>query len=123
MEQYKSFVFLASWEELLQGFPPDVAKEILWQIKEVGVGKDFSTNDPMIKAIIKGSVLPNILNQQEKYETAKRGGRPRNEDITIDKIKALEDCGLTQEQIADTLKCSLSTIKNRIRESETETDK
>ena len=117
-DDYKGWVFLPSWEILLQGFPQEIAKELLWQIKEVGIGKDISTDNEMIRAIINGSIRPNIMKAQERYKSACSGGRPRNEDVTIDRIRFLQSNGWTIEQIANELNCSSSTIKNRIREAE-----
>lgn len=116
--EYKGWVFMPSWETLLQGFPPDKAKEILWQIKEIGVGKELSTNDEMIKSIINGAIRPNLIAAQERYKSACNGGRPMRDDVTIEKIKHYQDMGWTLDQIAIELKCSTSTIKNRIKESD-----
>ena len=38
------------------------------------------------------------------------------DDVTIEKIRYYQDMGWTIEQIADELKCSTSTIKNRIKD-------
>lgn len=115
-KDYTTWVFLPSWELLLQGLPIDMAKELLWQIKEIGVGKELSTENEMIKAIVNGTIRPNIIAMQERYKRACNGGRPMRDDVTIEKIRYYQDMGWTIEQIADELKCSTSTIKNRIKD-------
>jgi hypothetical protein len=60
MEEYSNFVFYGSWEKILSALPLETAKEMLWQIKEIGIGNEISTEDPLIKAIVEGSIMPNI---------------------------------------------------------------
>ncbi len=116
MEEYKSFVFYGSWEETLSALPLEQAKELLWQIKEIGIGREMKTEDKLVSGIIKGSILPNIKAAQRKYETAaengSKGGRPRL-DIDMEKVAALKAQGKTNEEIGNIVGASKTTIQTR----------
>ena len=122
MEEYNNFVFYGSWEKILSALPLETAKEMLWQIKEIGIGKEISTEDPLIKAIIEGSIMPNIKAAQRKYETAaengSKGGRPRL-DIDMDHVAELKRQGKTNEEIGRALGVSKTTIQTRWAETKT----
>lgn len=122
MEEYSNFVFYGSWEKILSALPLETAKEMLWQIKEIGIGKEISTNDPLIKAIIEGSIMPNIKAAQRKYETAvqngSKGGRPRL-DIDMERVAELKRQGKTNEEIGRALGVSKTTIQTRWTETKT----
>lgn len=119
MEEYENFVFYGSWKTLLSGFDKDTAKEILWDIVNVGTGNELETENQMIKAIIQGAVMPNIKSAKDRYaaavENGSKGGRPRK-DIDIKKVLELESQGRTQAEIAEIMGVSKNTIANRLRE-------
>ena len=118
-EEYENFVFYGSWKTLLSGFDKETAKEILWEIVNIGVGEEIESDNPMIIAIIQGAVMPNIKSAKSRYATAiengKKGGRPRKE-INIEKALELESQGKTQAEIAEEFGVSKNTIGNRLRE-------
>lgn len=119
MEEYENFVFYGSWKKLLSGFDKETAKEILWEIVNIGVGEEIESDNPMIIAIIQGAVMPNIKSAKNRYaaatENGKKGGRPRKE-INIEKALELESQGKTQAEIAEEFGVSKNTIGSRLRE-------
>ena len=95
-EEYENFVFYGSWKTLLSGFDKETAKEILWEIVNIGVGEEIESDNPMIIAIIQGAVMPNIKSAKNRYaaaiENGKKGGRPKvdlNEQEVLAKKKEL----------------------------------
>lgn len=119
MKEYEQFVFYGSWKTLLSGFDRETAKELLWNIVNVGVGEEIESDNPMIKAIIQGTIIPNIKSAKSRYATAtengNKGGRPRKE-IDIEKALELESQGKTQAEIAEEFGVSKNTIGSRLRE-------
>lgn len=119
MKEYENFVFYGSWKTLLSGFDKEKAKEILWDIVNIGVGEEIESTDPMIKGIIQGAIMPNIESSKKRYATAtengNKGGRPRKE-INIEKALELESQGKTQAEIAEEFGVSKNTIGSRLRE-------
>ena len=119
MKEYEQFVFYGSWKTLLSGFDRETAKELLWDIVNVGVGEEIESDNPMIKAIIQGTIIPNIKSAKSRYATAtengNKGGRPRKE-IDIEKALELESQGKTQAEIAEEFGVSKNTIGSRLRE-------
>ena len=119
MEEYENFVFYGSWKTLLSGFDKETAKEILWDIVNIGVGEEIESDNSMIIAIIQGAVMPNIKSAKNRYtaatENGKKGGRPRKE-INIEKALELESQGKTQAEIAEEFGVSKNTIGSRLRE-------
>lgn len=119
MKEYEQFVFYGSWKTLLSGFDRETAKELLWDIVNVGVGEEIESDNPMIKAIIQGTIIPNIKSAKSRYATAtengNKGGRPRKE-INIEKALELESQGKTQAEIAEEFGVSKNTIGSRLRE-------
>lgn len=124
MEEYSNFVFYGSWEKILSALPLETAKEMLWQIKEIGIGKELNTDDALIKGIIEGSIMPNIKAAQRKYETAAengtKGGRPRL-DIDMTRVAELKAQGKTNEEIGRALGASKTTIQTRWTQYQAET--
>ena len=123
MEEYLNFVFYGSWEKILSALPLETAKEMLWQIKEIGIGKELNTDDALIKGIIEGTILPNIKAAQRKYETAaengSKGGRPRL-DIDMERVAALKAQGKSNEEIGRIVGASKTTIQTRWAEYQAE---
>lgn len=116
MEEYLNFVFYGSWEKILSALPLETAKEMLWQIKEIGIGKELTTDDVLIKGIIEGTIMPNIKAAQRKYETAaengSKGGRPRL-DIDMERVAALKAQGKSNEEIGRIVGACKTTIQTR----------
>lgn len=115
---YENFVFYGSWRTLLEGFPEDIAKEILWQTMLLGTTGELTTDNPMIQGIVIGAIAPNIKKAKDRYavavENGKKGGR--KERFSADEIQSLKQQGLTNQQIADKLGCSVSTVEKKAKQ-------
>ena len=120
MAQYENFVFYGSWKEHLNGLKElcgeDVAKEVAWQIINYGTEKEFDTEDQKIINMVNGMCRDLIASAKRRrlasIENGKQGGRPKkykNEDII-----ALFNQGLSPQDIADNLGCSVKTVQRAL---------
>lgn len=120
MAQYENFVFYGSWKEHLDGLKElcdkETAKEVAWQIINYGTAKEFDTEDQKIINMVNGMCRDLIVSAKKRrlasIENGKQGGRPkkyRTEDI-ID----LSSKGLTPQDIADNLGCSVKTVQRAL---------
>ena len=120
MTQYENFVFYGSWKEHLDGLKDlcgeDVAKEVAWQIINYGTYKDFDTEDQKIINMVNGMCRDLIVSAKKRrlasIENGKQGGRPKKykeEDIIV-----LSNNGLSPQDIADNLGCSVKTVQRAL---------
>ena len=115
--EYDNFVFYGRWRELLQAFDDNTAKEILWQIMLLGTSGKMSTDDPMITSIVRGAIEVNMNKAKDRYNSAlKAQGRPPK--YSIDKINELKEQGMSNQEIADTLGCSIRTVQRALQEND-----
>ena len=120
MLQYENFVFYGSWKEHLNGLKElcgeDVAKEVAWQIINYGTSKEFDTDDQKIINMVNGMCRDLIISakrrRQASVENGRQGGRPTK--YSQDDIVALYNKGLTEQDIADNLGCSLRTVQRAL---------
>lgn len=120
MTQYENFVFYGSWKEHLDGLKElcgeDVAKEVAWQIINYGTYKDFDTDDQKIINMVNGMCRDLIVSAKKRrlasIENGKQGGRPKK--YSDDEIKALYNKGLSPQEIADNLQCSIKTVQRAL---------
>ena len=120
MLQYENFVFYGSWKEHLNGLKElcgeDVAKEVAWQIINYGTSKEFDTDDQKIINMVNGMCRDLIISakrrRQASVENGRQGGRPTK--YSQDDIAALYHKGLTEQDIADNLGCSLRTVQRAL---------
>lgn len=120
MTQYENFVFYGSWKEHLNGLKElcgeDVAKEVAWQIINYGTYKDFDTDDQKIINMVNGMCRDLIVSAKKRrlasIENGKQGGRPKKykEEDIID----LFNQGLSLQNIADNLGCSVKTVQRAL---------
>lgn len=126
MAQYENFVFYGSWKEHLNGLAElcgdDVAKEVAWQIINYGTTKDFDTEDQKIINMVNGMCRDLIDSAKKRREISigngKQGGRPKKYDL--DAMLALRDRGLSPQDIADNLGCSVKTVRRALAEADDE---
>ena len=115
----QNFVFYKSWYETIVSLPEEQGKELLWQIMNVGIGKELSTDDPLIRGIINSFIRPAISAAQNRYriavENGSTGGRPRKE-IDMNEVLSLHNQGLSYDAIAQKMGVSRNTIANRLNE-------
>ena len=126
MAQYENFVFYGSWKEHLNGLKElcdrETAKEVAWQIINYGTEKEFDTDDQKIINMVNGMCRDLIVSAKKRrlasIENGKQGGRPKkykDEDI-VD----LFNKGLTHQEIADNLGCSVKTVQRALSNSDDE---
>lgn len=125
-QKYEPFLFYGSWRETLEGFAegisPEFAKEALWNLMLCATAGDIETDNKVIIGFINGCCMPNINKVKERYqqsiENGKKGGRPR----TVDRqeVARLKEQGLTNKEVADKLKCSVSSVEKANKENRDE---
>lgn len=120
MTQYDNFIFYGSWKEHLSGLQQlcgeDVAKEVAWQIINYGTTKEFDTDDQKIIDMVNGMCRDLIDSAKKRREASvsngKQGGRPKK--YSVDDMIALRDNGLSLQDIADNLGCSVKTVQRAL---------
>ena len=122
MPKYENFVFYGSWKEHLDGLRAlagdEVAKEVAWQIINFGTAKEFDTQDEKIINMVNGMCRDLIESakkrRQASMENGKQGGRPKKYDP--EKMQALKEKGLTDQQIANKLGCDVRTVRKNLKQ-------
>lgn len=120
MTQYENFIFYGSWKEHLNGLKElcgeEVAKEVAWQIISYGTTKEFDTKDEKIINMVNGMCRDLIISakkrRQASIENGKQGGRPKK--YKEEDIIALYHQGLSPQEIADNLLCSVKTVQRTL---------
>ena len=120
MTQYENFIFYGSWKEHLNGLKElcgeDVAKEVAWQIINYGTYKDFDTEDKNIINMVNGMCRDLIISAKKRREASvtngRQGGRPTK--YSVDDMLALRAQGLSNQDIADNLGCSVKTVQRAL---------
>jgi hypothetical protein len=120
MAQYENFIFYGSWKEHLNGLKElcgeDVVKEVAWQIINYGTTKEFDTDDQKIINMVNGMCRDLIISAKKRREASiangKQGGRPPKYDV--DEILTLRSQGLSLQNIADSLGCSVKTVQRAL---------
>jgi hypothetical protein len=124
--QYENFIFYGSWKEHLNGLKElcgeDVAKEVAWQIISYGTANEFDTDDQKIINMVNGMCRDLIIYAKKRREASiangKQGGRPKK--YNLDDMLALRDQGLSSQEIADNLGCSVKTVQRALSSSDDE---
>ena len=120
MAQYENFVFYGSWKEHLNGLKElcdrETAKEVAWQIINYGTEKEFDTDDQKIINMVNGMCRDLIVSAKKRrlasIENGKQGGRPKK--YKDEDIFDLFNKGLTHQEIADNLGCSVKTVQRAL---------
>ncbi len=121
MNEKENFVFIASWASTIESFDDmgqsDLAGELAKQIIYYGTKGEITTDNPLIKGIVEGMCVALIDQSKKKYNACKtngnKGGRP--ERYPIEEMLRLHDLGLTDEEIADNLGCSVQTVVKKLK--------
>ena len=120
----ENFLFLASWHDILKGYDsagkPEIASELAKQIIYYGVTGEMTSDDPVITGTVTGMCATLIDKSKKRYNTCvangKKGGRP--EKYTIEDVVYLHQKGLSEQEIADNLGCSVRTVQRKLEEIE-----
>ena len=124
MTQYENFIFYGSWKEHLNGLKElcgeDVVKEVAWQIINYGTTKEFDTDDQKIINMVNGMCRDLIDSAKKRREASigngKQGGRPKK--YSVGDMLALREQGLSPQDIADNLGCSVKTVRRALAEAD-----
>ena len=119
-DEKENFVFLASWVEAIEAYDnagqPELAGELAKQIIYYGTKGKMTTDNPLIEGFVKAMCVAIIDQAKQKYQGCKnngnRGGRPT--EFPIEKMLELRKSGLSNEEIAAEMKCSLQTVNKKI---------
>lgn len=120
MSKRDNFVFYASWLDALSGLDEtnsrEFANEFLRQIVIYGVTGEIETDNPMIVGFI-NAMCKDLLDKSKKrhkacIENGNRGGRPKQ--YNDEEIRALSQQGLSDEDIARQLGCSVKTVQRAL---------
>ena len=110
-----SFVFYATNLEVIETLEEtdkELANEFMKAIIEYGIYGEYENTNPIIKVLMVQAGF-GIDKAKDRYATAvengKKGGRPKTVDEY--KIRELKGQGLTNKQIAEELKCSVSSVE------------
>lgn len=117
MSKKENFVFYASWLDALSGLDEtnsrEFSNEFLRQIVIYGVTGEIETDNPMIVGFINAMCKDLLDKSKRRYNACvangKKGGRAR--EYNPDDIMYLSNQGLTNQEIADNLGCSLKTVQ------------
>lgn len=120
MTQYENFIFYGSWKEHLDGLTElcgeDVAKEVAWQIINYGTTKEFDTSDQKIINMVNGMCRDLIDSAKKRREASvtngTKGGRPKK--YSVEDMLDLRSKGLSLQDIADNLGCSVKTVQRTL---------
>lgn len=120
MSTKENFLFLASWHDLIEGYEaagkPEIASELAKQIIYYGVTGEMTTDDPVIVGTVMGMCAALIDKSKKRYNTCvangRQGGRPKK--YSVDDMLDLRDKGLSLQDIADNLGCSVKTVQRTL---------
>lgn len=117
MSKKENFVFYASWLDALSGLDEtnsrEFSNEFLRQIVIYGVTGEIETDNPMIAGFINAMCKDLLDKSKKRYASCvangKKGGRPK--EYSVDDMLYLRNQGLTDQEIADNIGCSVKTVQ------------
>ena len=121
MNEKENFIFIASWASTIESFDamnqPELAGELAKQIIYYGTKGEITTDNQMIRGIVEGMCVALIDQAKQKYQNCKTngnlGGRP--EKYPVSEMTRLREAGLTNEEIAENMGCSVQTVIKKLR--------
>lgn len=119
-EDIHNFVFLASWASTIEAFDEmgqtELSGELAKQIIYYGTRGEITTDNPIIKGIVEGMCTALIDKSKARYassiENGKKGGRPPKYDKN--KMLELHSKGMTDQEIANNIGCTLKTVQRAL---------
>lgn len=120
MSEKENFLFLASWHDILEGYDtagkPEIASEIAKQIIYYGVTGHMTSEDPIVTSIVTGMCAALIDKSKRRYNSCvangRQGGRPAQ--YSDEDVWYLHKQGLSDQDIADNLGCSVKTVQRKL---------
>lgn len=120
MSNKENFLFLASWHDILEGYDnagkPEIASEIAKQIIYYGVTGEMTSDDPIVIGTVTGMCVALIDRSKKRYNNCvangSQGGRPKK--YSVEDMIGLRSKGLSLQDIADNLGCSVKTVQRAL---------
>lgn len=117
-----NLVFYEGWTDTLQALSKikdiQFAKDATWEIINYGTKGKYTTNDKDLIDFVDGMCAAQIDKSQKRYAACKvngsQGGRP--EKCSKASVQRLRDAGLTKQEIADNLGCSVRSVERKLAE-------
>ena len=119
-EEKKSFVFFNSWERYLKTLELDrdinYVNAVARAIIQYGISGTIETEDPTILSRVEAVCADLMQSSNARYNAALKGGYSGGRPLSYDPdtIKELRDRGLTHQQIAEELGCSVRTVQRAL---------
>lgn len=126
MNEKENFVFLSSWVDAIEAYDnagqPELAGELAKQIIYYGTKRQMTTDNPIIEGVVKAMCVALIDKSKKRYQSCRnngsKGGRP--EEYPVAEMVKLRAAGLTNEEIADNLGCSIKTVNDKLKDLDNE---
>ena len=119
MSEKENFVFYADWIDIIKAYDntnPELAGNLSKQIIYYGVTGEMTTDDPIVTGTVNSMCAALIEKSKNRHRAAisngKKGGRPTK--CTIEDVAYLQQQGLSAEEIADNLGCSVKTVQRKL---------
>jgi predicted GIY-YIG superfamily endonuclease len=119
-EDIHNFVILASWYEIIEAYEKmgqsEMASEISKAIITYGVTGEILSDNPLVVGVVRGMCTALIDKSKARYahsiENGKKGDRPKK--FNAEDMITLRNQGLTDQDIADNLGCSVKTVQRAL---------
>ena len=120
MSNKENFVFLASWYDAIAALEAsngrEFANEFARQIIDYGVTGKLTTDDQLIVGLVNAMCATLIDKSKSRYRACvangKKGGKPAQ--YNPEEIAAFHASGLSDQEIADKMGCSLRTVQRAL---------
>lgn len=119
MSKKENFVFYADWIDIIKAYDdtnPELAGNLSKQIIYYGVTGETTTDDPIIVGTVNSMCAALIEKSKNRHRAAitngKQGGRPKQ--YTDEDVWNLHQQGLSDQDIADNLGCSVRTVQRKL---------
>lgn len=118
----EDFIFLANWYDIIKAYDDagqeDMANAIAKEIIIYGVTGDTRTTNPLIYGIVRGLCADQIKRPRSRTDGNKQVGRPKK--YSVEDMLELRANGLSTQEIADNLGCSIKTVQRALANTDDE---